>query len=216
VFPSLGESFPEDPGIERRVGGLSQVLGGCSERDSTGSGGDAPQVEFRRRHLTTVMEFRTERCADMPAIIVEERPDTADAAGLIEELDAHLAPIYAQKSRHGYSVEKLLREGVAFFVARVGGVPAGCGGVLLVGTEYGEIKRMYVRPEFRGLGIGKLMLAHLADHARQRGANVLRLETGIHQKEAISLYERFGFARIRPFGPYRDDPVSLCFEKRLG
>ena len=45
--------------------------------------------------------------------------------------------------------------------------------------------------------------------------NVLRLETGIHQVEAINLYQRFGFERIEPFGPYRVDPLSLCFEKRL-
>lgn len=152
----------------------------------------------------------------MPAVIVEERPDSAGAAGLIAELDALLAPLYPQESRHGFSVAKLLREGVNFFVLRVDTVPAGCGGIQLVGAEYGEIKRMYVRPKFRGLGLGKLMLQHLADYARQsRGVNVLRLETGIHQVEAISLYERYGFQRIGPFGPYREDPLSLCFEKRL-
>jgi ribosomal protein S18 acetylase RimI-like enzyme len=151
----------------------------------------------------------------MPIVIVEERPDTADATGLIGELEAHLAPLYPRESRHGFPVEKLLREGVAFFVARVDGAPAGCGGVQLVGAEYGEIKRMYVRPAFRGAGLGKRMLAHLADYSRQRGVDVLRLETGIHQVEAIGLYERFGFQRIRPFGPYRDDPLSLCYEKRL-
>ena len=151
----------------------------------------------------------------MPATITEERPDTADATALIAELDALLAPLYAQKSRHGYSVEKLLRDGVAFFVVRVDSIPAGCGGVQLVGAEYGELKRMYVRPQFRRLGLGKLMLEHLANYTRQRGVTVLRLETGIHQLEAINLYQRFGFERIPPFGPYHEDPVSLCFEKRL-
>src|SRR5207247_3381092 len=131
----------------------------------------------------------------MPIVFAEERPDTADAAGLIAELDAHLAPHYPRQSRHGYSVEKLLREGVNFFVARLDGVPAGCGGVLLVGTEYGEIKRMYVRPPFRGLGVGKLMLTHLADYTRGCGGNVLRLETGVHQREPIGLSERFGLHR---------------------
>ena len=151
----------------------------------------------------------------MSPAIVEERPDTADAAELIAELDAHLAPLYPQESRHGYSVEKLLHEGVVFFVARLDGVPAGCGGVLLVGAEYAEIKRMYVRPAFRGSGLGKLILARLADYALGRGVNVLRLETGVHQAHAIRLYEGSGFHRIRPFGSYREDPLSLCFEKRL-
>ena len=151
----------------------------------------------------------------MAVVISEERPDTADAAGLIAELDSILEPLYRQESRHGYSVEKLLREGVAFFVVRVDGAPAGCGGVKVVGDEYGEIKRMYVRPTFRGRGLGRLLLVHFAAYARGRDLNVLRLETGIHQVEAIRLYEGFGFTRIRPFGLYREDPVSLCFEKRL-
>ena len=148
-------------------------------------------------------------------VISEERPNTPDAVTLIGELDAHLAELYAVESRHGFSVEKLLRDGVAFFVARADGQAAGCGGVLLVGRAYAEIKRMYVRPAFRGRGVGRLMLGHLVAHARQRGLTVIRLETGIHQREAIALYERSGFHQIPPFGPYRDDPVSRCYEMRL-
>ena len=147
--------------------------------------------------------------------ITEERADSAEAMGLIGELDAVLTPLYAAESRHGFSVEKLLREGVAFFVVRVDGAAAGCGGILLVGQDYGEVKRMYVRPAFRGLGLAYRLLNHLADYSHARGITVLRLETGVHQQEAIRLYERYGFQRVPPFGPYRDDPVSLCYEKRL-
>src|SRR5215210_7536661 len=91
----------------------------------------------------------------MSAIITPERPDTADAIVLINELEAHLTPLYPPESRHGFSVEKLLAEAVAFFLLRYHGTPAGCGGIKLFGTQYGEIKRMYVRPSFRGLGFGK-------------------------------------------------------------
>lgn len=152
----------------------------------------------------------------MPTVINEERPDSADAMQLIAELDDLLTPLYAAESRHGFSVDKLLREGVAFFVIRHDGTPAGCGGLKLFGTEYAEVKRMYVRPKFRGLGLGRLMLNHLADYSRRHGVTLLRLETGIHQVEAISLYERYGFQRIPPFGDYREDPVSLCYEMSLG
>jgi ribosomal protein S18 acetylase RimI-like enzyme len=72
---------------------------------------------------------------------------------------------------------------------------------------------MYVRPEFRGRGFGESILDHLTDYARTHGISVLRLETGIHQDAAVRLYERVGFRRIPPFGPYREDPVSLCYEK---
>jgi ribosomal protein S18 acetylase RimI-like enzyme len=109
----------------------------------------------------------------------------------------------------------LIAEAVAFFVLRADGHAAGCGGIRLFGTEYGEIKRMYVRPEFRGRGFGESILDHLTDYARKHGISVLRLETGIHQQAAIRLYERVGFRRIPPFPPYREDPVSLCYEKRI-
>ena len=104
---------------------------------------------------------------------------------------------------------------MAFFLVRDNGTPVGCGGVQLFGKDYGELKRMYVRPQFRGLGFAKLMLDHMADYARSRGVRLLRLETGVHQHAAIGLYERAGFQSIPPFGEYRDDPLSKFYEKRI-
>jgi ribosomal protein S18 acetylase RimI-like enzyme len=60
------------------------------------------------------------------------------------------------------------------------------------------------------------MLNHLAAYVQERKVNLLRLETGIHQKEAIALYERMGFQQIPPFGSYKEDPLSRFYEKRLG
>lgn len=151
----------------------------------------------------------------MSAIIRAERPDTPEARSLIDELQTHLESFYPPESRHGFSVERLIQDGVAFFVLRADGRAAGCGGIKLFGREYGELKRMYVRPEFRGSGFGTLLVNHLATHARANGVTLLRLETGIHQQAAIRLYEREGFYRIAPFGPYTADPLSLCFEKPL-
>lgn len=147
--------------------------------------------------------------------ILPERPDAPEATLLIAELESHLAPYYPPTSRHGYSVDKLIAQGVAFYVIRVGTAPAGCGGVQLFAPEYAEVKRMYVRPQYRGRGLAQRMLDHLADVARSGGAYRLRLETGIHQRAAIALYERAGFARIPPFGEYQDDPLSRFYEKDL-
>jgi putative acetyltransferase len=149
------------------------------------------------------------------AVIMAERPDTADAMLLIAELEAHLEPLYPSESRHGLSVQQLLDQGVEFFVLRWNGVPTGCGGVKIVKGDYGEIKRMYVRPPYRGMGLAKEMLQHLAEYGRARGIGLLRLETGIHQHAAIGLYERMGFYRIPPFGEYTDDPLSRYYEMRL-
>ena len=144
-----------------------------------------------------------------------ERPDSDDAKALIEELEAYLIPLSPAESRHGYSIEKLINEQVPFFVVRDNGTPVACGGVKLFGTDYGEIKRMYVRPQFRGLGFGKLMLNHLAEYARNHGVAKLRLETGIAQRDAIALYERSGFRSIPPFGDYKPDPLSRFYEKQI-
>ena len=154
-------------------------------------------------------------------VIAAERPDTPDARRLITELDGVLSPLYPPSSRHAFSVDRLLAEGVDFFVLRSNGEPAACGGVLFVAADgadepYGEVKRMYVTPPFRGRGFGKLILRRLADEAKARGVQLLRLETGIHQREAIGLYERTGFRRTGPFGPYIDDPLCAYYEKRLG
>jgi putative acetyltransferase len=150
------------------------------------------------------------------AIVISlERPDSQEAMELIAELEADLEPLYPSESRHGYSVNKLLREGVAFFVIRDNRVPIGCGGVQFFGTDYGEIKRMYIRPQFRGLGHARLMLDYLGEYARNNGINVLRLETGIHQHAAIALYERVGFESILAFGDYKPDPLSRFYEKHL-
>jgi GNAT superfamily N-acetyltransferase len=151
----------------------------------------------------------------MATVISLERPDSDDARALITELDAYLVPLSPRESRHGYPVEKLMQEDVPFFILRDNGVPAGCGGIKLFGTDYGEIKRMYIRPQFRGLGFAKLMLDHLADYARSRGVALLRLETGIYQHAAIALYERAGFQSIPPFGEYKPDPLSRFYEKRI-
>jgi putative acetyltransferase len=162
----------------------------------------------------------------MPTTISAERTDTPDALVLIDELQTHLESFYPPESRHGFSVERLIKEGVAFFVLRVDGAPAGCGGIKLFGREYGELKRMYVRPDFRGRKYGELLVDRLAEHARAHGVTLLRLETGIHQQAAIRLAHptvralhrrpaepllrevaRAGLA-INPYGPWKNSGTN--------
>lgn len=90
----------------------------------------------------------------------------------------------------------------------------GCGGYV-IHADHGELKRMFVLPETRGLGIGRRLLDHLEEHARAAGVRTLRLETGIYQPEALRLYERAGYVRRGPFGEYGHDPLSVFMEKSL-
>ena len=159
--------------------------------------------------------------SDKSFTIRSEHPGTDTARALIRELDAYLDPLYPAESQHGYDVDKLLEQGVEFFVLYEDGAPAGCGGVQLFGEpsgpgeSYGEIKRMYVRPGFRGRGYAKTMLEHLEGVAAAKGYSKVRLEVGISQPEALGLYERVGYRKVPPFGDYWDDPLSLFYEKIL-
>jgi putative acetyltransferase len=149
----------------------------------------------------------------MTTTITPELPNTPDALALISELEAYLQPLSPPEAQFGFSVEKLIAEGVPFFVIRVDGVAAGCGGIKLY-EDYGELKRMYIRPQYRGLGLGKQMITHLTDYALQHGITILRLETGYNMYDAMGLYERMGFQKISAFGEYRESPYNVFYEKR--
>jgi GNAT superfamily N-acetyltransferase len=136
---------------------------------------------------------------------------------LINELSNYLEPLYPKFNQFGLSPDQLIKENVAFFVTRVDGTPAGCGGLRFY-PEFGELKRMYVRPAFRGTGLGKLMLKHLEAYALQQGTTLMRLETGVYQPEAIGLYERMGYRRRSAFPPYPESIAALSrfYEKPIG
>ena len=148
--------------------------------------------------------------------IQPEPPDTADALALVGALDTHLNGLYAPENRHGLSVAALLDASVTFLIVRLDGVAVGCGAVKFVNGDYAEVKRMYVMPQWRGQGVARALLTHLERLSHDNGFRILRLETGIYQPEAVTLYERAGFSRCAPFGQYADDGVSLCYEKTLG
>jgi GNAT superfamily N-acetyltransferase len=85
----------------------------------------------------------------------------------------------------------------------------------LGGASAAEIKRMYVVPERRGAGLSRRVLAELERTAAAAGHDLLVLETGLKQPEAIALYTSSGYVRIPGFGHYRDSPLSRTFGKRI-
>ena len=110
----------------------------------------------------------------------------------------------------------------SFFVGYADDVPVASGAwrrrtdvVALGASETAEIKRMYVAPAARGAGHARAMLAHLESSAAEAGAEVMVLETGAAQPEAIALYESAGYEPIPGFGHYRDSPLNRCFARRL-
>jgi DNA-binding MarR family transcriptional regulator len=98
-------------------------------------------------------------------------------------------------------------------VARLRGRPIGCGALKLHGAAPAELKRMWVEPDSRGLGVGERLLESLQALAHQNGASVLRLETNRALDEAIGLYRAAGFAEVAPFN--QDPYAHHWFEKEL-
>lgn len=145
-----------------------------------------------------------------------EPPQQPDVVALIGELDGYQAALYPPDSCYPVAIEALAQPAVLFAVARdSNGTAIGCGAVV-VGTDFGEIKRMFVRPKDRGRGAGKAILRFLEAEAARAGCNVLRLETGVRQPEALGLYEQCGYTRCGPFANYRNDPLCVFMEKKLG
>lgn len=142
-----------------------------------------------------------------------ERPDQAAVVALIDELDAYQKPLYPPESHHGIDMAALLEPSVIFAVVRDSADEAiGCGAIV-VGPEYGELKRMYLRPAHRGHGLAPRLLDFLEVQAAARGCRCYALETGIHQHAAIALYERAGYVRCAAFGDYQPDPLSVFMWK---
>ena len=148
--------------------------------------------------------------------IVIEAPDQPETVALLAELDSYLTALYPPESTYILDVASLRAPDIRFFVARKDAVPIGCGALRLDEDGYGEIKRMFVAPAARGLGIGKRLLVAIEAEARRLGLHTLRLETGIYQTEALGLYAAVGYREIRPFGEYAaEGPYSRFLAKPL-
>ncbi len=105
--------------------------------------------------------------------------------------------------------------GASFVLAAHGEAIVGCGALRPIDAATAEIKRMFVRRLARRQGVARAIVMQLLGDARALGYRSVRLETGNRQPEAIALYASCGFKRIEPFGPYVDDPTSVCFELAL-
>ena len=110
----------------------------------------------------------------------------------------------------------------SFFVGYLEGRAVASGGwrrrddVKALGSSHtAEIKRMYVDPAARGLGLARALLAHLERTAAEAGAAVAILETGTRQPEALALYASSGYLEVPKFGFYCHAAESRCFGKRL-
>ncbi len=150
-------------------------------------------------------------------VVHRESLESRAAYELITALNAELSHRYPEPGATHFrlSAEEVAPGRGAFMIARSENIPVGCGAIRRLDATTAEIKRMYVAPNHRGVGIGREILKKLETIALDLGVHRLVLETGPRQPESIALYRRCGFVEIPPFGEYVDSPLSLCMEKSL-
>lgn len=140
-----------------------------------------------------------------------------DAVTLRAEMAAEVGPRYAELARslttnpQGVDPADVHRTFVAYTASAE---PVGHAGLRWNAGEL-EVKRMFVRPHYRGSGAAALLLATAEDAVRTRGLPRLILQTGHLQPEAVRFYERSGYHRIPIYPPYECLPLSNCFAKTL-
>jgi DNA-binding MarR family transcriptional regulator/GNAT superfamily N-acetyltransferase len=154
--------------------------------------------------------------AGMVNVDVEDPGSTA-ARFCIEsyfaELDTRFEAGFDPGRSISADVDELTEPAGLLLVARLRGEPIGCGALKLHGREPAEIKRMWVAPSARGLGVGRRILSELEEGARRRGVRLVRLETNKTLKEAGRLYRAAGYVEVEAFN---DEPYAHhWFEKRL-
>ena len=151
-------------------------------------------------------------------IIDKENPFSDVSTVLIRELTKELAERYEYMydGSGAFQPKDVSVEKATFMVVWFDGKPIGCGAVRpLFENEIVEIKRMFVKPEFRKKGIARLLLTKLESVVAELGYKKIWLETGDRQPEAIRLYETAGYSRINNYGNYKENLHSNCFEKIL-
>jgi GNAT superfamily N-acetyltransferase len=170
----------------------------------------------------TVVNGETTHPSAAHEVVVRVPLTHPDALGLVAEVQAEYVVRYGGQDNTPLDPEMFEPPRGAFFVAYRDGDPVATGAWRLRDdveafgtTQTAEVKRMYVAPRARGLGVARRMLAHLEHSAVGAGARAMILETGTAQPEAMALYESAGYARIENFGHYRWSPQNRCYGIRL-
>jgi putative acetyltransferase len=153
--------------------------------------------------------------AETGLTIAVEDPSQPEIIALLRDGEAHSAKLYPAESNHHMPLSALRATNVRFLVVRDASGRAVGTGALAMNGAWAELKRMWVIPQARGLGVSRIILAALEAHARSEGVDTMRLETGVENHAALALYAQAGFQRRNPFGDYQADPLSVFMQKDL-
>jgi putative acetyltransferase len=141
--------------------------------------------------------------------------DHPDAVALREARRRDIAEIYGRDGTEPAGSAAAGPDVVVFLVAYDHGTAVGCGGLRLIEDGVGEVKRMYVDPAKRRTGVSTAILEALEAWAIEQHLHTLKVETGDLLIAARRFYDREGYQRIPPFGPYVGSTLSICYAKQL-
>jgi putative acetyltransferase len=154
----------------------------------------------------------------MSVTIKLENPLQEDVRAMVAALNAYLRPLSPPQFQFQMTAEQMAGADTSVFVLRrEDGAAVGMGSLKVHTPAFGEVKRMFTRPEMRGTGLGRIILNAVEAEARAKGLSLLRLETGGTPgfEPAWRIYERGGFARCGAFLDYPDTEYSRFYEKKL-
>jgi GNAT superfamily N-acetyltransferase len=141
--------------------------------------------------------------------------DAAESEQLMQEFWREIDELYGNAAPTQWQLTGMEDPRASFVIARLKGDAVACAALRPLSETTVELKRMYVRPAARRNGIARQLVHQMEQLARDAGFDELWLETGLRQPAAVALYERLGYTRRAAFGDHKDDPLNVCFEKRL-
>jgi putative acetyltransferase len=148
--------------------------------------------------------------------IATETPLQDDVRALVQALNEFTFGLTPAEFRHHMTVEQMAGDDTTLFVARdANGAPLGMGALRRHAGGVGEVKRMFVAPAARGLGVGGAILERIEALARQEGLTRVVLETGANFDAAKHVYERGGFAACEPVLDYPPSAWTAFYAKTL-
>ena len=149
--------------------------------------------------------------------LIDLTPDDPDVINVFSDIDRLINSLYPVATAQSLSVNQLGQPNVyAIGLKNEEGIIA-CGAIVMqFDTQpYGEIRRLYVKPSYRGKGLSRRIMQILLHHAGEEEIPIIKLETGPKQIQSIHLYENLGFVQCEPFGEYKANPNSLFMELAL-
>ena len=158
---------------------------------------------------------------DIRAEEIELRRESLSSAGameLIPLLNAEMLKLYPEvgtPTHFRLDADEVADGRGAFLVAYSVKDSLGCGAIRRLDVDTAEIKRMYVKPSVRRMGLARRLLRALEEEARVLRVREIVLETGTLQPEAIALYSSSGYSKIKAFGEYAEHPMSVFMGKSL-